>query len=425
MNRSKTLLLALALMVGLGLTTGCNQKGKTDAKASAKTAKKDDTKKADKPADKKEASSGSELPFEATGTVAIVNGEKITADDFNKVVKQRSAMFGGRQMPPRLAKMMMKRTLDRLIDEKLIDKQLADAKITVDDKELNKEFDKFKGRFPSPDQFKSFLDRNHMTEAKMKENLGKDLQLRKLLEKKYGIAVTDKDAKDYYDANPKRFEQKEQVHARHILIKTSKDDDKAALAKAKKRAEAIAKEAKKPGTDFAKLAKEKSEGPSASRGGDLGFFTRKRMVPGFSKAAFAMKPGQISDPVKTQFGYHIIKVIEKKKAGTVPFKEAKDKILNQLKRQKFRQSMKKFLDELHKSAKIERKDDNIKMNVKAPKGGAGASPMGGMPPHMQLSPKMKQQLQQKLKAHQAASGKSASGKADPTKIKLTPPSLGK
>jgi peptidyl-prolyl cis-trans isomerase C len=414
------LLLALAAIVGLGLATGCDQKVKDDAKeekAEAKAA--EDDKKED---GAKEQAKTDGPPLEATGPVAVVDGTEITAERFNEAVERRTKAMGGR-MPPAMANMMKKRTVDRLIDEHLIDQKLEGAKVEVEPNEVDEEFDKFKERFPNEKAFESFLTRNGITADKMKENLQKDLKLRKLLEDKYGIEVTEKDAKDYYQKNEARFEQPEQVKARHILIKTEKGADQAALDKAKKRAEDIAKEAKKSGTDFAKLAEEKSEGPSASRGGDLGFFTRRRMVPEFSEAAFNMKTGEISDPVKTQFGYHVIKVEEKKEAGKVPYDEAKEKIMMQLERQKFRKAMKQFLAELKKDVKIERKEDNIKVNVSADAAQGGPGMMGGgKMQQMQLQKALQKKLQQQQQQKQQGGDSKGS---DPTKLKLQEPNLGK
>jgi peptidyl-prolyl cis-trans isomerase C len=421
MERSKLFILTLAAIVGLGLTFGCNKddnKDSKDEKASAEAVKKDEDQ------DKKTAEPGSDKPpLEATGPVAIVDGTEIGADRFNEVVQQRAGAMGG-QMPPRLAKMMKKRTVDRLIDEHLIDQKLADEKVTIGPEDVTKEFEKFKERFPDEAAFKTFLKRNGLTADKMKANLKKDLQLRSLLEDKYGIEVTKKDAKDYYDKNTKRFEQAEQVSARHVLIKTEKGADEAAIAKAKTKAEEIAKEAKKADTDFAKLAKEKSEGPSAARGGDLGYFEREKMVPAFSKVAFEMKAGEISDPVKSQFGFHVIKVEGKKEAGTVPYEEAEEKILEQLKRKKFRGAMKKFLVELKKDVKIERKEDNIQVNVQAPKPGQGGHPMmggGGKGGMQQLPPALKKKLMKQAKERQQEQQQGGEKAKDPTELKLDKP----
>ena len=109
----------------------------------------------------------------------------------------------------------------------------------------------------------------------------------------------------------------------------------------------------KAGEDFAALAKENSQDGSASQGGDLGFFPRGRMVPAFDQAAFALKPGEISEVVTTEFGYHIIKLTEKKVGSAVPFEEVKPQVLEYLSNQKKQQRVDSFIDEAKKRAKIE------------------------------------------------------------------------
>ncbi len=146
--------------------------------------------------------------------------------------------------------------------------------------------------------------------------------------------VTDKEIKEYYEKHKSEFMQPEQVRARHILIKVPAGADKTKLAEAKKKAMDIRVRLMK-GESFTKLAQKYSDDPgSKTRGGDLGYFSKGRMVPEFEKAAFALKKGEISKPVKTTFGYHIIKVEDKKPARQRPFDEVKQEIRQKLLRQK-------------------------------------------------------------------------------------------
>jgi peptidyl-prolyl cis-trans isomerase C len=142
------------------------------------------------------------------------------------------------------------------------------------------------------------------------------------------------------------------VHARHILIKLAPDADEAAKAEAHKKIEAVQEKALKGG-DFAELAKVHSEGPSNARGGDLGFFGRGQMVKPFEEAAFALEPGKISDIVETRFGYHLIKVEEKKAERALSFDEVKPQLMDKLKRDKIEQQMMTYLLSLREKAAIE------------------------------------------------------------------------
>jgi peptidyl-prolyl cis-trans isomerase C len=154
--------------------------------------------------------------------------------------------------------------------------------------------------------------------------------------------VPESAAKAIYDEKIKGMEPEEEVHARHILVATE--------AEAKEIAERL-----KKGEDFATVAKEKSKDPSAE-GGDLGFFSRGQMLKPFEDAAFALEVGQISEPVQTQFGWHIIKVEEKRKKPLPTFDDVKDTIMSQLTQQKTQQTVR----ELHDKAKIEIVDPDIK-----------------------------------------------------------------
>ena len=157
------------------------------------------------------------------------------------------------------------------------------------------------------------------------------------------INVTDQDVKSYYDANQDAFKQPEMVRARHILIKADKTASDEEKNKAKEKAEGLLKRIK-DGEDFAKLAKEYSDDTgSKSNGGDLGFFAKGKMVKPFEDAAFALKPGEVSGVIQTDFGFHIIKVEEKKAAGIVPFEEAKEKVKSQLLDMLMKQRAKDFV----------------------------------------------------------------------------------
>lgn len=152
-------------------------------------------------------------------------------------------------------------------------------------------------------------------------------------------ATTDQAMKKVYDEAAKQIEGEQEVHARHILVETE-DEAKAIEAELKK------------GADFAELAKKKSKDPGASDGGDLGFFTKDQMVPEFSTVAFTLEPGKISDPVKTQFGWHIIKVEEKRNRKAPDFEQVKAQIETYV----TRKAQAEYVAKLREAAKVERTD---------------------------------------------------------------------
>jgi peptidyl-prolyl cis-trans isomerase C len=165
--------------------------------------------------------------------------------------------------------------------------------------------------------------------------------------------VSDEEAKKFYEENKAEFEQPETVKASHILFRVSKEDSEEVVNQKLKAAQGAEARAKK-GEDFAALAKELSEEPGAKEsGGDLGFFPKDRMVPEFAEVAFSEKVGEVSDPVRTQFGWHVIKVTDKKPAGTPPYDEVKAQLLTYLKAKKQEEVAQQVLKSLRDSAKIE------------------------------------------------------------------------
>ncbi|CAK8722539.1 hypothetical protein KKHLCK_11805 [Candidatus Electrothrix laxa] len=144
----------------------------------------------------------------------------------------------------------------------------------------------------------------------------------------------EEEIRTLYESRKDSYQQPEQRHARHILLKTAEGDSEAVRREKKKKAEKVLQLARNEGSDFSALAKEYSEGPTKERGGDLGFFSSGRMVPTFDKAIFSLQPGEISDVVETQFGYHIIKLEEIRPASVRTFEQVKDNLAVTLKKQK-------------------------------------------------------------------------------------------
>ncbi len=172
----------------------------------------------------------------------------------------------------------------------------------IDDKALRAWFETVKDNYKSEPQIKlNYLDFTY-------ESIGRK------------ITIDPSKIEEYYKNNIEKFQVPEQRHARHILLKAGKDDSAERHQEQAKKAEKIQKLAKEGG-DFSALAREYSEGPTKDSGGDLGFFSAGQMVPPFDKAVFSMKPGDISDVVKTQFGYHIISLEDIKPAKTKPLSE--------------------------------------------------------------------------------------------------------
>jgi peptidyl-prolyl cis-trans isomerase C len=259
-----------------------------------------------------------------TGCLALLllAGAPVRAQDANPVlakvngveIRQSDVTLAEEELGPSLAQMdpatKKENVLAFLIDMKIVAKAAEDKKIA--DRE------DFKTRLA--------FARNRLLMDNLLSVEGK-------------AATTDEAMKKVYEDASKQITGEQEVHARHILVETEDE------------AKTVADELKK-GVDFAELAKKKSKDPGASDGGDLGFFTKEQMVPEFSAVAFALEPGKISDPVKSQFGWHIIKVEEKRNRQAPSFEQVKAQIETYV----TRKAQSDYVTKLRETAKVERLD---------------------------------------------------------------------
>jgi len=242
---------------------------------------------------------------ESDPVLAKVNGSEIHASDVALAEEELGPSL--QQMDPSTRK---DNVLSFLIDMKIVSKAAEDKKIENNDD--------FKKRLA--------FTRNRLLMDSLLASEGK-------------AATTDDAMKKVYDEASKQITGEQEVRARHILVETE-DEAKAIKAELDK------------GADFAELAKKKSKDPGASDGGDLGFFTKEQMVPEFSAVAFSLEPGKISDPVKSQFGWHIIKVEEKRNRKAPDFEQVKAQIETYV----TRKAQADYVAKLREAAKVERMD---------------------------------------------------------------------
>lgn len=308
------------------------------------------------------APSAAEAPAPATelpDPVAVVEGEKISRADLEKAFNSALGASGMNpdELDPAQKMAGYREILDQLIVDKLVARKASSVEIK--DADLEKEISQVKGQFPNEDAFKAAMQKEGETETSFRENVKRMLQQRQWMEQKVGdkAEVPAADVQKFYEQNKKEFEHPELVRASHILILTPENADEKTVAEKKKAAEAALVRVTKKKEDFTAVAKEVSEEPGAKQsGGDLSFFPKDRMVPEFANAAFGMDKGEISkEPVRTKFGWHIIKVTDKKPAGTMPFDEVKQQVTSYLKGAKQRDAIRSVIDSLRAEAKVENK----------------------------------------------------------------------
>src|SRR3954462_15020919 len=242
---------------------------------------------------------------DANPVLARVNGAEIRASDLALAEEELGPSLA--QMDPATKK---ENVLSFLIDMKIVSKEAEDKKIA--------DRDDFKTRLA--------FARNRLLMDNLLAVEGK-------------AATTDENMKKVYEDAAKQITGEQEVHARHILVETEDQ--------AKKIEDQL-----KKGGDFAEIAKKESKDPGAADGGDLGFFTKDQMVPEFSAAAFALEPGKTSDPVKTQFGWHVIKVEEKRTRKAPDFEQVRPQIETYV----VRKAQADYVAKLRTAAKVERMD---------------------------------------------------------------------
>ncbi len=288
---------------------------------------------------------------------AVVNGKRILMSSLDGRVQdaiRQNPELRAKENIDRLRK-MRRDILSELVDQELVIQEGEKAGLKPRDIEIDTELAKIKQRFPSEDSFQQLLKQQKLTEKKLPEIIERALIGKKVLDVKVkptAKPVTDEDISAFYAENEKQFVKPEEVRASHILIKVAPDADEQAKSDAKSEIQAILEKAR-GGGDFAELAKKYSQGPSAPSGGDLGYFTRDRMVKPFEDAAFSLDVGQISEVVETEYGYHIILNVDRKPEIQIALEEVSEEIRKGLYDKEVDIALKKWLEPVREKATIE------------------------------------------------------------------------
>jgi peptidyl-prolyl cis-trans isomerase C len=287
---------------------------------------------------------------------AVVNGKTITQQELAaqlQRVKQRAKQQGG-DIPEERIDQIRKDILDNLIDQELLFQETVKAGIKVDSAAVASHLSGFKKQFPSEDKYKDALKEIGMSEEELTAAINKGMSIQELITTRItkDLTVSEDESKAFYQQHPEYFKRPEQVKASHILIKAGPEATAEQKAEAQKKIAMIGDQLKK-GKDFAELARQYGEDGTKEKGGDLGYFARGQMVKPFEDAAFAMQPGQTSEMVTTPFGYHLVKVTDRRAEGMTEFSEAKESIERHLKQAKTEKQVKDYVENLRKNAKIE------------------------------------------------------------------------
>lgn len=349
---SKGILLCLAI-VFIGINLNCREKSPEEKEVSQP--------EPNAPSEPDANASSETVPKDVA---VIVNGVEIKNSAVMDLIGPQLAKINQQSagIPSPVAeqykKQLREQALEQLIRRQLLDEKIKDANVTITDEEVVSKIEELVSeKNMSLEDYKKALEQGNQDFDVVKEDFRKQLSRNKFMEAQWAgkTDVTEEEAKKYYEENKKKFDVPEHIRVSHILIKYDPDalktDPNAAKAKAKAEAQDLLQQIK-DGADFAELAKVHSDCLSAPKGGDLGFFPRGYSTPKFEKAAFELKIGQVSDVVETEYGCHIIKATGHKDATIIPFEEAKDKIIKELKEKKRSELAEKYISSLKAKAKI-------------------------------------------------------------------------
>jgi peptidyl-prolyl cis-trans isomerase C len=293
------------------------------------------------------------VPAELPAIVARVNGEAVSRAELERAIRGVEMRAGG-PVPPEQRDEVYRGVLDQLIAYRLLVQETRARQVTVPDAEVDKELDAIRRRFPDEQAFSAALKAQQLTLDEVRRDIRQDLEVSKLMDAEVAakVAVDAAAVKAFYDEHPERFREEEAVRASHILIRVPPEADAQAKARARGEAEAILK-ALRGGADFATLARERSQDGSAANGGDLGFFTRGQTAPAFEAAAFALEVGQTSGVVETPFGFHVIKLFERRPARLAPFDAVQAEIAAYLRDERRQALADAFIAGLRAKARVE------------------------------------------------------------------------
>lgn len=323
----------VCLLIGLGIFTGCRKEESAPRRPGG-------------------VPEGVELG--APTVVARVGAQDITEEQLARVVYgyTQDLLRQGQKPPPDFENTIF----DLLIESELLYQAGLKMEIPDLDQKVDEMYGRVLSRYPSEQALSEDLTRSNLKLQDMRDSLKKEVIVNYVLGEKVHdqITVTDEEVKKYYDEHQEDLREMERIRAHHILISLPKDATPEQKEEAREKALALKKRIAE-GEDFESLAKENSDDlVSARNGGDLGFFSKGQKVPAFEEASWSLEIGQVTDPVETRFGYHLIRVDEKKPAGVPPLAEIRSRIAVILRAMKTPEKLDQLIEELKKEIKVEK-----------------------------------------------------------------------
>jgi len=332
LNRNTYLIVLLAAGCLVVYTSGCGKSAETESSppASAPEAAAGIQPAGGPPAE----GSGRFSPVMSVppaGDAASVDGIKFSNADLEQQVKRAMASprFASLPVPMReqATAQVRKELINQFVSRQLLLKEASSQGIEVEDAEIDTELDRIRGTLPPGANLEEAIARAGITMERLNADIREGLRVRKVVDQHLADVpeASDEEIEAYYTENLAEFESDERVKARHILVVCDPAADDTVKSEKRELAQSYRQQLL-DGTNFAELAKSSSEGPSAPRGGDLGHFGRGQMVPPFDEAAFSQEIDAIGELVETQFGFHIVQVLDRHEAGQQALEEVRDDI---------------------------------------------------------------------------------------------------
>jgi peptidyl-prolyl cis-trans isomerase C len=287
--------------------------------------------------------------------VARVNGRPIPARDFDLAVQLQFAGVRGRSVGLQELQDVRDKVLERLIDSELLYQKASEQGTALREADVEAEVKRMEKRLGGAEALDTLLRQQGMSPAEFRDQVRRTLIVGRFVDRLLkDDQVTDEEVRRYYDQNPKEMIRPEAVRVSQIMVKVEPDAAPKVRAEARQKIEAILKELR-GGADFADMARQHSDGPEASRGGDTGLLIRGAGAPPpLERAAFALQPGETSDIVETRRGFHILRVTQRRPEGPIPFEQARDAIRARLQSERREQAVNTYVQGLRAHARIER-----------------------------------------------------------------------
>jgi len=320
----------------------------------------------------------STVPLSPDSVVAKVGEDEILLKDLQERLQAVLA-----NVPPNIPREAIQQQIPRILSDslngmiiqKVLQNEVAKQKITASEEDVDERVAEIKKQIPEGNKLEDLLAARNTNMDEFRARLKEEIPVNKLIEQQVDMdkEVSDEKISEFYEENKQQFAKPEMVTASHILLGFEDEDDDAAKQEKLDKIKDLRAKILKEEISFADAAKDNSSCPSAAQGGSLGEFRRGQMVPAFEEVAFTQEIGEISDPVETDFGYHLIKVEKHSDAETVPLEEVKDDIANFIKRRDSQQKVEAYIENLKAAADVEILIDPNSLNASTSASGGSGS----------------------------------------------------